>query len=216
MIDIVVLSDLHLGAYCYHKPLQQALFRDIPPSRLTILNGDICHEKRQFSADDLAVMSLLKLRGSLRYVMGNHDSREVAHVFCRLVGAEIFPWCHSIESGGKKFCFIHGHQWDKWVENNSLWGRVLGLFYDWSWKIHPALGLVVKRTSKKMIQCNREVYDGAMTYKDGEGFHAIVCGHTHIPRCEDHYYNAGSWTDPDGFSWLEIDDGKATLKRYSP
>lgn len=78
-IDVLVLSDLHLGTYGCRARELNAYLRSVKPRRV-ILNGDIIDiwqfKKRYFPKSHMQVVKrLLKLAGKVpvHYITGNHD-----------------------------------------------------------------------------------------------------------------------------------------------
>jgi UDP-2,3-diacylglucosamine pyrophosphatase LpxH len=79
-LDVVVISDLHLGTYGCHATEIVNYLQSISP-RLLILNGDIIDgwqfSKRYFPASHLQVikevLNLLSSGTRIVYVTGNHD-----------------------------------------------------------------------------------------------------------------------------------------------
>ena len=80
LVDLVVLSDVHLGTYgCRARELSNYL-KSIQPKEL-VLNGDIIDiwqfNKRYFPKDHMkvikAITSLLSKGTKVYYITGNHD-----------------------------------------------------------------------------------------------------------------------------------------------
>ena len=139
-VDLVVISDVHLGTYgCHADELIQYL-RSIQP-RILIMNGDIIDgwqfSKRYWPAAHhqvfVEVMRLLSSGTKVYYLTGNHD--EMLRRFSDLhLGNFTLADKLILEIDGKKAWIFHGDVFDLAVDTGRWLARMAGKSYDyWSW-----------------------------------------------------------------------------------
>ncbi len=79
-VEVVVLSDIHLGTYGWHAKELVAYLKSVSP-KLLILNGDVidgwAFSKRYFPNSHMSVLSeffkMMKKGTQVIYITGNHD-----------------------------------------------------------------------------------------------------------------------------------------------
>src|SRR5436190_799460 len=116
-IDILVLSDLHLGTYgCRARELAEYL-RGIKPG-MVILNGDIIDiwqfKKSYFPKSHMRVVKrLLKLatKVPVYYITGNHDEALRRYSPAVLGGLQLVDRL-DLEVDGERYWFFHGDIFD--------------------------------------------------------------------------------------------------------
>ena len=125
-LDVVILSDVHLGTYgCHAKELLNYL-KSIKPGML-ILNGDFIDmwqfRKRYFPKDHIQVIQyILKMASKgvkVYYITGNHDdalrrysdfSAGNIHLRDKLI----------LQLGGKSYWIFHGDIFDLFIQYSPL------------------------------------------------------------------------------------------------
>ena len=239
-LDLVVISDVHLGTYgCRAKELLQYL-NSIQPKKL-ILNGDIIDiwqfKKRYFPKDHLRVLkkiiSLAVNETEVVYITGNHD--EMLRKFTDLNLGKIKLTNKEILSlGDKKAWIFHGDVFDASVQHSKWIARLGGMGYDLLIRINNAInwGLVkmgkekyslskkIKNSVKKALKYISDFEDTASELAIEKGFDFVVCGHIHQPQMRKIsskkgsclYLNSGDWIE--NLSALEYQNGKWTLFYY--
>jgi UDP-2,3-diacylglucosamine pyrophosphatase LpxH len=240
-VDIVVISDIHLGTYdCHAKELFEYL-NSIQP-KILILNGDIIDfwagKKWTWrQAHTLVIKKILELAISgtmVYYVIGNHDEglRKLPSV-----GLGNFNLCNelTLELENHKVWFIHGDIFDlvvlhaKWLSKlGTFWYNLLILFNGTvnallatmgreRTSLAPRVKSGVKLAVKYMSDFERAAAETAVS----KGYSHIVCGHIHQPeikcvavrRTEVIYLNSGDWVE--NLSALEYRDGEWSIFRYN-
>ena len=239
-VDIVVISDTHLGTYdCHAKELFEYL--DSIQPKILVLNGDIIDfwagKKWTWRrAHTLVVKKILELAISgtmVYYVIGNHDEglRRLPSV-----GLGNFHLCSdlTLELEQDKVWFIHGDIFDlvvlhaKWLSKlGSFWYNLLILFNGVvnsllvsMGKERTSLATRVKSSVKLAVKYMSDFERVAVETAASKGYSHIVCGHIHQPeiksftvrKTEVVYMNSGDWVE--NLSALEHHDGEWSIFRY--
>ena len=135
-VDIVVLSDIHLGTYgCHAKELLQYL-KSIKPKKI-ILNGDIIDiwqfSKRYWPKSHMQVVK--HIMGSISngvkvyYITGNHDELLRKFVGFRLGSFSILNKL-VIKVSGKQAWFFHGDVFDVTMQHSKWLAKLGAIGYD--------------------------------------------------------------------------------------
>ncbi len=223
IVDLVVISDVHLGTYgCRAKELLNYL-NSIKPKTL-ILNGDIIDiwqfRKRYFPKSHLKVIkkiiSFASKGTEVIYITGNHD--EMLRKFSdaqigdfKLVDKLV------LELDGKKAWFFHGDIFDssiqnaKWLTKLGGWGYdlliVLNQLINWfllqMGKEKFSLSKKIKNGVKKAVKYINDFEDIAAELAVKNNYDYVVCGHIHQPQIRQYtdrngsclYLNSGDWIE---------------------
>lgn len=239
-VDLVILSDLHLGTYgCRAKELLQYL-NSIQPKML-ILNGDIIDiwqfKKSYFPKKHLNVLKKLidfAVKGTeVIYILGNHDEmlRKFADLHLgkiKLTNKEI------INLNGEKAWVFHGDVFDASVQHSKWIARLGGVGYDLLIRLNNLINwfLVkmgrekysfskkIKNSVKKAVKYISDFETTASDLAIEKGFDYVVCGHIHQPQIRKVenkkgsciYLNSGDWIE--NLTALEYHNKKWTLFSY--
>ena len=241
-VDIVVISDVHLGTYgCHAKELLKYL-KSIKPNQI-ILNGDIIDiwqfSKRYWPETHMKVLrKLMKfvVEGvPVYYLTGNHD--ELLRKFADIhMGAFHLQNKLVLELDGKKAWFFHGDIFDvtmqhsKWLAKlgavgydsliliNSLANWFLGLFG----KEKMSFSKKIKAAFKDAVKFINSFENTAADLAIENGYQYVVCGHIHQPEMrtianesgEVLYLNSGDWVE--NLTALEYQDKAWKIFKYDP
>ncbi len=239
-INIVVISDVHLGIYgCHAKELLDYL-KNIKPSVL-VLNGDIFDiwqfNKRYFPTEHLQVINRIIKMASLGtkvyYITGNHDEKLREFSNLNLANIHILNQLELIVNG-KKYWFFHGDVFDISINHTKLMAKLGGLGYDTlirlnryinSWRTYLGMEKIsfskrIKHSVKeavKFIQNFEELSIQAALKKEVD---YVVCGHIHQPTIKVEkrsgktvtYLNSGDWVE--NLTALEYNFGKWSIYEY--
>ena len=222
-VDIVVLSDVHLGTYgCHAKELLHYL-ATIKPKTL-ILNGDIIDiwqfRKSYFPKTHLKVVKKLldfAAKGTkVYYITGNHD--EMLRKFADTTMGN-FSIVNKVvlELDGKKAWFFHGDVFDSSVHSAKWIAKLGGLGYDYlillnrfiNWilvKIHRepySLSKKIKASVKKAVKFISDFETTAADIAIENGYDYVVCGHIHEPGITLKQNKKGSVTYLNSGDWIE-------------
>lgn len=240
-LDIVVLSDLHLGTYgCHARELLHYL-KSIEP-RTLVLNGDIIDiwqfRKSYFPKEHLEVVRrILKMAVSgtkVYYLTGNHDD------LLRKFGELSFGWVHLrnklvFQIDGKPHWVFHGDVFDASIQRARWLARLGGQGYDLLIRINRAinslrriLGLSpvsfaarIKKSVKGAVKYINDFEETAIDLAAEKGYDYVICGHIHRPQMREvtakngqtvTYLNSGDWIEH--LTALEFSHGKWELYRY--
>ncbi|GAB3006699.1 UDP-2,3-diacylglucosamine diphosphatase [Niabella terrae] len=240
-VELVVLSDLHLGTYAARARAFTAYLKSIQP-QLLILNGDIIDgwqfSKRYFPASHIQaireIFNLLSRGTRVIYITGNHD--DVLRKYTDLqMGDFILTDKIVIEVNGRKTWIFHGDVFDHTTTRQArFWGRMgsngyallLGFNRCFN-RLTQVLGKEKRSLAKAaMHQFNKRILNvtafeqkiGALAIE--KGFDTVICGHIHQPcqrvitteRGSVTYLNAGDWVEH--MTALEFCDGDWKLYQY--
>jgi UDP-2,3-diacylglucosamine pyrophosphatase LpxH len=240
-IDVVVLSDIHLGTYgCKAKELLNYL-RSIQPGML-ILNGDIIDgwqfNKRFFPALHMQVireiMKFITNGSRVIYITGNHD--EMMRKYTDLdVGHFTLTDKLVLEIDQQMIWIFHGDVFDNTTQGSArlvakLGSSGYGLLILFNRMINFLLGLVgrekVSISKKIMAGVNKAVAkindleQIASTLAINKKYDFVICGHIHQPSIKTVenaagktvYMNSGDWVEH--MTALEYENKKWRLFQY--
>lgn len=223
-VDLVVLSDVHLGTYGCHADALLDYLRGIDP-RILVLNGDIIDfwqlRRRpcwpEAHTDILREILDLSRRGrKVYYLTGNHDDALRRYSGLSLGNLHLRDKL-LLELDGRRVWIFHGDVFDlsllhaRWI---ARWG---GVGYDlliqinrWMNRGLVALGRrpysLARRVKQGVKQAVKFVGDFEATATDlalEQGYDVVICGHIHVPQdrverrgdAEVRYLNSGDWIE---------------------
>jgi len=223
-VDVVVISDLHLGTYgCHAKEIANYL-QSISPN-LLILNGDIVDgwqfSKSYFPAAHLEVINEifnLQHNGTrVVYITGNHD--EFLRRYSDLnIGNFQLTDKLIIEIDGKLTWIFHGDVFDNTTKGSArLLAKLGGKGYDMLILVNRFINFSLQKIGKDKISFSKKIKNSvkeAIKYiNDFEQTAAslaiehkydyVICGHIHQPQqkviTNKHgkviYLNSGDWIE---------------------
>jgi UDP-2,3-diacylglucosamine pyrophosphatase LpxH len=235
-VDILVISDLHLGTYgCRAKELVEYL-RSIKPA-MVILNGDIIDiwqfKKSYFPASHMKVLKrLLKLAAKVPvyYITGNHDEALRRYSPAELGQLRLVDRLE-LTVEGERYWFFHGDVFDASMEHAKWLAKLGGSGYDLLIRINNLVNWVLERTGRPRMSFSKRIKQSvkravayiadfeetAAAIAIHEGFQHVVCGHIHQPQMRRittskgsvRYMNSGDWIEH--MSALEFVNGKWSL-----
>lgn len=215
--DVVIISDLHLGAAVSKRRTISKFLDSLPYSvSLLVINGDLIdHPKRALKKQDWNILSQLRSFSKYKrliWVRGNHDPHDnyIAH----LIGAE-FVNRFRFTQREQDFLCVHGDQWDKFITSHPILTHIGDSIYFGLMRISKRLARWAKHKSKQVHHCREQVARGALEYVYSCGYSAVCCGHTHhAEQAGEQYYNSGCWTE-EGCSYLLVRNGRIEIKTFS-
>ncbi len=239
-VDLVVISDVHLGTYgCKAKELLQYL-KSIEPKTL-ILNGDFIDiwqfKKSYFPALHLQIIKHI-LHLSLKdckviYITGNHDE------FLRKFSPMTFGKMELVDKvvmqlNGKKAWFFHGDVFDASVQHSKWIARLGGIGYDYLIRLNNLTNWIlskmgrekysfskkIKNSVKKAVKFISNFEETASELAIENKFDYVICGHIHQPQkrritnYKGHclYLNSGDWIE--NLTALEYQHGEWSVYTY--
>jgi UDP-2,3-diacylglucosamine pyrophosphatase LpxH len=239
-VDVVVISDVHLGAFGCHAKELLTYLRSIHPKML-ILNGDIIDiwqfRKRYFPKSHLMVIryitGLIAKNTKVVYITGNHD--ELMRKFVKFnIGSFKLVNKLLIDIGGEKTWIFHGDVFDitmrysKWLAKlGSIGYDMLILLNSFSNFILTTMGREkisfskrIKHSVKTAVSYINQFEETAAGIAISKGYQNVICGHIHQPEIrtisngqgEVVYMNSGDWVE--SLSALEFHKGEWRIYNY--
>ncbi|MDW3211363.1 MAG: UDP-2,3-diacylglucosamine diphosphatase [Reichenbachiella sp.] len=240
-VDILVLSDIHLGTYgCRAKELLNYL-RSVSPKQV-ILNGDIIDiwqfSKRYWPKSHMKVVShLFKWMSKgvkMHYITGNHD--EMLRKFEGFkVGSFRLQNKLVLELEGEKVWVFHGDVFDVTMQHSRWLTKLGAIGYDTLILINQVVNAIseffgkgrislskkVKNSVKGAVKFINKFEETATTIAAENGYKYVMCGHIHHPEIKDYetehghvtYLNSGDWIE--NLSSLEYKKGEWSIYKYS-
>lgn len=241
IVDIVVISDVHLGTFgCHAKELLKYL-NTIKPKTL-ILNGDIIDiwqfRKSYFPKSHLKVVKKLldfSSKGTkVYYITGNHD--EMLRKFSdTTMGNFSIVDKLVLELHDKKAWIFHGDIFDSSVHHAKWIAKLGGIGYDYlillnrfiNWclikmgKEPYSLSKKIKSSVKKAVKFISDFETTATDLAIEKNYDYVICGHIHEPKIIEKenkkgktlYLNSGDWIE--NLTALEYNKKRWKLYQYS-
>jgi UDP-2,3-diacylglucosamine pyrophosphatase LpxH len=240
-LDIVVISDVHLGTYgCHARELHNYL-KSIEPKTL-VLNGDIFDmwqfKKSYFPKEHMEIVRrLLKMAVNgtkVYYLTGNHDDvlrkfGEISLGLIHLRNKLVF------QVDGKTHWVFHGDVFDPSVQRARWLAKLGGHGYDWLIRINRGINQLrrmmglkpasfsarVKKGVKGAVRFIGDFENTAIELAAENEYDCVICGHIHQPQIRDveakngrsiRYMNSGDWVEH--LTALECKAGKWELYHY--
>jgi UDP-2,3-diacylglucosamine pyrophosphatase LpxH len=240
-VELVVISDVHLGTFgCHANELIQYL-RSILPKTL-VLNGDIIDiwqfSKRYFPQSHMQVIkeifSLLSLGTRVVYITGNHD--EIMRRYSDLtIGQLELTDKLILELDGKVTWIFHGDVFDRTTRGSAkVIAKLGGYGYDLLILLNRAINHVMSMLGKEKMSLSKQVKNGvkkAVSWINNfeqtaaelaieNKYDYVICGHIHQPQQREittekgsvTYLNSGDWIE--NLTSLEYEAGKWTIYHY--
>ncbi|PIB28873.1 UDP-2,3-diacylglucosamine diphosphatase [Maribacter sp. 4G9] len=239
-VDIVVISDVHLGTYGCHANELLLYLKSIAPQEV-ILNGDIIDiwqfSKRYWPKSHMKVVKYLMgwiAKGvKIHYVTGNHD--EMLRKFTgfqmgslSIVNKVVLP-LH-----GRKAWFFHGDVFDVTMQHSKWVAKLGAKGYDFLILLNRAINFFSKKLGRGPISMSKKIKNGvksavkfinnfettASEIAIENGYDFVVCGHIHQPEIRQietekgavTYLNSGDWIE--NLTSLEYANGQWELYSF--
>ncbi|MES2618656.1 MAG: UDP-2,3-diacylglucosamine diphosphatase [Bacteroidota bacterium] len=222
-IDIVVISDVHLGTYGCHAVELLAYLNSINPGIL-ILNGDIIDiwqfSKRYWPAAHMEVVNkIIKMAASgtqVHYLTGNHD--ELLRKFSEVsIGNLHIADKLILTIQDKKAWFFHGDVFDVTMKHSKWLAKLGGKGYDMLILLNRLINFClekmgrerfsfskhIKHSVKKAIRFIADFEQIAGDIAIDNGYDYVICGHIHQPVIKDYWNDKGSVTYMNSGDWVE-------------
>jgi len=224
-VDILVLSDIHLGTYgCHAKELLHYL-KSVKP-KVLILNGDIIDiwqfSKRYWPKSHMKVvkhfMTWMNKGVKVYYITGNHDEMLRKFVGFKMGGLKIVNKVILDLDNGKKAWFFHGDVFDVTMQHSKWLAKLGAVGYDTLILINRFVNFISEKIFKRgKLSLSKKIKNGVksavkfinqfeQTAADigiSNQYDYVVCGHIHHPeirKIENQqgsimYLNSGDWIE---------------------
>ena len=222
-VEIVVISDVHLGTYGCHANEVLDYLKSIKP-KILILNGDIIDiwqfRKSYFPKSHLKVIKKIldfTSKGTkVYYITGNHDEMLRKFSDTKMGNFSILDKL-VLEIDGKKAWFFHGDIFDNSVHHAKWIAKLGGIGYDYlillnrviNWclikigKEPYSLSKKVKASVKKAVKFISDFETTASDLAIDNQYDFVVCGHIHEPKIEERKNKKGTTTYLNSGDWIE-------------
>ncbi len=240
-VELVVISDIHLGTYGCHSEELLRYLKSIKPKRL-ILNGDIIDmwqfSKRYWPKSHMQVIKhitgLLAKGTKITYLTGNHDEMLRKFAGFRLGSFQIGNK-KVISLNGQSAWIFHGDVFDVTMQYSKWLAKLGAIGYDTLIVINSFVNFVLKLFGRGKISLSKRVKDSvkqavkfindfeqtAAEIAISNGYNYVVCGHIHQPEMrkivtdkgEVMYLNSGDWVE--NLTALEYHQGSWKIYKYS-
>ena len=242
-VEILVLSDVHLGTYgCNAKQLLSYL-KTIKP-KIVVLNGDIIDiwqfSKRYWPKSHMRVikhfMTWMGKGIKIYYVTGNHD--EMLRKFAgfkmgtlQIVNKIVLPLADN-----KKAWIFHGDVFDVTMQHSKWLAKLGAIGYDTLILINMFANVIAEKIFKKgKLSLSKKIKNSVKsavkfinnfekTAADigiSNKYDYVICGHIHQPEMREiknehgsiMYLNSGDWIE--NLTALEYNEGNWIIYKYA-
>lgn len=240
-VEIVIISDVHLGTYGCHAEELLRYLKTIKPKQI-ILNGDIIDmwqfSKRYWPKSHMQIIKhitgLLAKGTKITYLTGNHDEMLRKFAGFRLGNFQIANK-KIISLNGKIAWIFHGDVFDVTMKYSKWLAKLGAVGYDTLILINTFVNFVLKLFGRGKISLSKKVKDSvkqAVTFINNfektaadiaisNEYDYVICGHIHHPEMkkittekgEVMYLNSGDWVE--NLTALEYNNGKWNIYRYA-
>lgn len=240
-VDIVVLSDIHLGTYgCHAKELLQYL-KTIKP-KAVVLNGDIIDiwqfSKRYWPAMHMMVVKhligLIAKEIPVYFIPGNHD--EMVRKFKGFqMGSLKITNKLSLKINGEKAWIFHGDVFDIVMQHSKWLAKLGAVGYDTLILINRFVNFISQKMGRGKVSLSKKIKNsvkGAVKFINKfedtvceiaaeNEYKYVICGHIHHPEIKNIktekgevvYMNSGDWIE--NLTSLEYNNGAWSIYRYA-
>ena len=224
-MDILVLSDVHLGTYgCHAKELLRYL-RTVKP-KTVILNGDIIDiwqfSKRYWPKSHMKVvkhlMSWMSKGVKMYYITGNHDEMLRKFVGFKMGSLKIVNKVILELDNGKTAWFFHGDVFDVTMQHSKWLAKLGAVGYDTLIHINRVANFIsekifkkgklslskkIKNSVKSAVKFINSFEQTAADIGISNQYDYVICGHIHQPEMREieneegkiMYLNSGDWIE---------------------
>ncbi|MBL0356193.1 MAG: UDP-2,3-diacylglucosamine diphosphatase [Chitinophagaceae bacterium] len=241
-IDILVLSDIHLGTYgCHAKELLHYL-KTVKP-KTVILNGDIIDiwqfSKHYWPKSHMKVvkhiMGWMSKGTRIWYITGNHDEMLRKFVGFKMGSFKIANKVVLPLEDGTKAWFFHGDVFDITMQHSKWLAKLGAVGYDTLILINRFANFISEKIFKRgKLSLSKKIKNGvksAVKFIDNfeqtaadigisNQYDYVVCGHIHQPEMKTIenekgkivYLNSGDWIE--NLTALEYANSKWSLYKF--
>jgi UDP-2,3-diacylglucosamine pyrophosphatase LpxH len=240
-VELVIISDVHLGTYgCQATELLRYL-KSIKPQKI-VLNGDIIDmwqfSKHYWPASHMQIIKhitgLMAKGTKVIYIPGNHDEMLRKFVGFKM-GSFVIQNKLVLKLNGKKAWIFHGDVFDVTMKYSKWLAKFGAIGYDLLIYLNTFVNFVLSKFGREKFSLSKRIKDSVKTavkfinnFEDtaahiaiSNGYDYVVCGHIHQPEMrsiytktgEVLYLNSGDWIE--NLTALEYNEGKWSIYQYN-
>lgn len=239
-VELVVISDVHLGTYGSHARELNRYLRSIRPKTI-VLNGDIIDiwqfRKSYWPESHWETVQLLLeyVQQGVRvfYLTGNHDDmlRKISDF--RIRNFQLLDKL-VLHMDGKRAWLFHGDIFDLSVKYTPWLAKLGGKSYDYLILLNRFINHIlirmgrervslskrIKSSVKKAVRFIQDFEEMAIEHAQAQEYDYVICGHIHQPSIRQidtgkhtlTYLNSGDWIE--NLTALEYHNGSWQMFRY--
>lgn len=239
-LDIVVLSDIHLGTVGCHA-LELVQYLNSIDTKILILNGDfvdVWNFRKYYwpEAHMLVLRTILTMMTNgtdVYYLTGNHD--EVLRKVSSLQLGPLFVRDKLVlDLKGEKVWIFHGDIFDVTMKHSKWIAKIGGKGYDVLILLNKAINYFLMKIGSNKMSLSKRIKDSvkkavrfiddfeitAMELAIDQGYDYVICGHIHQPKIRGYenekgsviYMNSGDWVE--NLTALEYDGNEWDMYKY--
>lgn len=239
-LELVILSDIHLGTYGCHAEELLRYLKSIRPKKL-VLNGDIIDmwqfNKRYWPISHMQVVKhitgLLTKNTRVTYLTGNHD--EMLRKFAGFkLGSFQIENKAVFRVNSKRAWVFHGDVFDVTMQHSKWIAKLGAIGYDTLILLNALVNWCLSKFGREKISLSKRVKDSVKSaikfIHDFEktaadiaienGYDYVICGHIHHPEIRQittdkgsvTYLNSGDWVE--NLTALEFDGVNWSIYEY--
>ncbi|MEO5942627.1 MAG: UDP-2,3-diacylglucosamine diphosphatase [Ferruginibacter sp.] len=241
-VDIVVISDVHLGTYGCHAKELFIYLKSIKP-KTVILNGDIIDiwqfSKRYWPKSHMKVvkhlMNWMTRKVKIYYITGNHDEMLRKFSGFKMGSFSIVDKLLLPLADDKTAWFFHGDVFDVTMQHSKWLAKSGAVGYDLLILINRFVNFIsvnilkkeklsfskkIKNSVKSAVKFINSFEKTASDIAIHNKYDYVVCGHIHQPEIREIqneqgsvlYLNSGDWIE--NLTSLEYTDGKWSIYKF--
>jgi UDP-2,3-diacylglucosamine pyrophosphatase LpxH len=242
-IEMLVLSDVHLGTYgCHARELLRYL-KSINPKTI-ILNGDIIDiwqfSKRYWPKSHMKVVKQLMhwvSKGKKTYyITGNHDEMLRRFAGLKMGSFSIVNKLVLDLNDNRKAWIFHGDVFDVTMQHSKWLAKLGAIGYDTLIVLNRFVNFIsekifrrgklslskrIKNSVKSAVKFINNFEQTSADIGISNKYDFVICGHIHQPEIREiangegsiMYLNSGDWIE--NLSALEYNEGEWTIYRYN-
>lgn len=223
-LEVVVISDIHLGTFGCHATELVSYLRSIQP-KLLVLNGDVIDiwqfRKHYFPASHMQVIkeifSLMAKGTKVVYITGNHDETLRRYSGLELGNLKLADKL-VMDIDGEKTWIFHGDVFDATTKGSAkLIAKFGGHGYDLLILLNRAINWLLKLIGKEKMSFSKKVKNSVKKAVAWIGnfeqtaaelaienqYKNVICGHIHQPQIRNIVTSRGSVTYMNSGDWIE-------------
>lgn len=241
-LDILVLSDVHLGTYGCHAKELLFYLKSVKP-KTVILNGDIVDiwqfSKRYWPKSHMKIIKQLMQWMSkgvkIYYITGNHDEMLRKFVGFKMGSFQIVNKVILKLENDETAWFFHGDVFDVTMQHSKWLAKLGAIGYDTLILINSfanflsekifrkgklSLSKKIKNSVKSAVKFINNFEQTAADIGIDKKYNYVICGHIHQPEMKEitnehgsiRYLNSGDWIE--NLTALEYVEGKWNLYHF--